>query len=302
MRRVVFYNVNMSTATRITTADELLHMPDDGFRYELIEGELRKMTPAGSEHGFLSNEISWLLTEHVRQNDLGQVFCAETGFLIGRDPDTVLAPDTSFVRKERIAVFGIPKEYFPEAPALVVEVISPSDTAEEVDDKMRRWFAAGVELGWVIHPSAHGDRLSSVDDIRILTANDTLDGGSVVPGFLPLATCLRAFMRDRDSLTACRNNLIPARRRAVSPLAHAPGCPTKRSEGWAPACRNLWGCGGPIQRNLRNRLAAVGFELLERAARPARDASGRRDPSSEPRQSDVRTLIAIRHESTHIHK
>ncbi|MCI0333591.1 MAG: Uma2 family endonuclease [Planctomycetes bacterium] len=174
----------MSTATRITTADELLHMKDDGFRYELIKGELRRMTPAGSEHGFLSNEISWLLTEHVRENGLGQVFCAETGFLIGRDPDTVLAPDASFVRKERIAVFGIPAEYFPEAPALIVEVVSPSDTAEEVDDKMRRWFAAGVEMGWVVYPRGRTVTVyRALDDIRILTAKDTLDGDAVVPGF-----------------------------------------------------------------------------------------------------------------------
>ncbi|MEX0642494.1 MAG: Uma2 family endonuclease [Pirellulales bacterium] len=174
----------MSTTTRIITADELLRMPDDGFRYELIEGELRKMTPTGAEHGFLSSEIDWLLRDHVKRSNLGQVFGAETGFLIGRDPDTVLAPDTSFVRMERIAVLGIPKEYFPEAPALVVEVVSPGDTAEEVDDKMRRWFVAGVELGWVIYPKGRTVTVyRALDDIRILTANDTLEGDSVVPGF-----------------------------------------------------------------------------------------------------------------------
>jgi Uma2 family endonuclease len=174
----------MSTDTRITTADELLHMPDDGYRYELVEGELRKMTPTGGEHGFLSNEISWLLTEHVRRHDLGQVFCADTGFRVRRNPDTVLAPDASFIRKERIAIIGIPKEYFAEAPALVVEVVSPGDTAEEVDDKMRRWFAAGVELGWVVYPRGRTVTVyRALDDIRILTANDTLDGESVVTGF-----------------------------------------------------------------------------------------------------------------------
>lgn len=174
----------MSTATRITTADELLHMPDDGYRYELVEGELRKMTPAGSEHGLLANEIGWLLTEHVKRCELGQVFGAETGFRIGRNPDTVLAPDASFVRKERIAAVGIPKEYFPEGPALVVEVISPEDTAQEVDEKMRRWLAAGVELGWVIYPRGRTVTVyRGLDDIRVLTANDSLDGESVIPGF-----------------------------------------------------------------------------------------------------------------------
>lgn len=174
----------MSIATRLTTADELLRMPDDGYRYELLDGELRKMAPAGSEHGFLSNEIGWLLTDHVRRHKLGQVFGAETGFRIGRDPDTVLAPDASFIRKERIQAIGIPKEFFPEAPALVVEVVSPNDTAEELDDKMRRWIAAGVELGWVVFPGGRTVTVyRSLNDIRVLTRNDMLDGESVVPGF-----------------------------------------------------------------------------------------------------------------------
>ncbi len=174
----------MSTATRITTADELLHMPDDGYRYELIEGELRKMPPSGSEHGCLAVEIAIPLAEHVKRHKLGRVFGAETGFLIGRNPDTVLAPDVSFVRQDRIAVIGIPQEYFPEAPALVVEVVSPNDTAEEVDDKMRRWLAAGVELGWIVYPRGRTVTVyRGFDDIRILRANDTLEGESVVHGF-----------------------------------------------------------------------------------------------------------------------
>lgn len=174
----------MSTATRITTADELLFMPTDGYRYELIEGELRKMSPGGSQHGLLSNKIGWLLTTHVVQFDLGEVFGAETGFRVGRNPDTVLAPDASFVRKERIQKIGVPKEFFPEAPALVVEVVSPGDTAEEVDDKMRRWFSAGAELGWVIYPSGRTVTVyQSLHDIRILSGDDMLDGGEVVPGF-----------------------------------------------------------------------------------------------------------------------
>lgn len=178
------YNSRMSITTQLMTADQLLHMPSDGFRYELVEGELHKMTPAGSEHGFFSAEIGGLLHDFVRKNKLGCVFGAETGFRIGRNPDTVLAPDASFVRKGRIQVIGIPKAYFPEAPALVVEVVSPSDTVEEVDDKMRRWLAAGVELAWVIHP---GSRMVTVyrsrTDVRVLTTDDVLDGADVVPGF-----------------------------------------------------------------------------------------------------------------------
>jgi Uma2 family endonuclease len=159
-------------------------MPDDGYRYDLIDGELRKMSPPGGAHGFVAMEVAMRLADHVRRHQLGQVFAAETGFRIRRNPDTVLAPDVSFVRKERIAAHGITDEYFPEAPALVVEVVSPGDTAEEVDDKIQRWFAAGVELGWVVYPKRHTVTVyRGLDDIRVLKTDDMLDGGSVVPGF-----------------------------------------------------------------------------------------------------------------------
>ena len=174
----------MSTATRITTADELLRMPDDGYRYELIEGELRKMSPAGTEHGYVISEIHGYLWMHVRKHRLGVVTGAETGFLIQQNPDTVLAPDVAFIGQERINAIGIPKSYFPEAPVLAVEVVSPDDTAQEVDEKMQRWLAAGVEIGWVIYPRGRTVTVyRALDDIHVLTSNDMLDGGSVVPGF-----------------------------------------------------------------------------------------------------------------------
>src|SRR3989304_1142741 len=105
----------MSTATHATTADELFRMPDDGYRYDLVEGELRKMTPSGSAPGYVVVEVTLGLGEFVNHHDLGRGFGAETGFRIGRDPDTVLAPDVSFIRKERIAITGIPQEFYPEA-------------------------------------------------------------------------------------------------------------------------------------------------------------------------------------------
>lgn len=174
----------MSTALQFTTADQLLLMPQDGHRFELLEGELRKMSPAGAEHGFVISDVHGLLWTHVRARQLGRVTGAETGFLISRGPDTVLAPDIAFVRQDRIDALGVPKAFFPEAPALVVEVVSPGDTVEEIDNKMRRWFAAGVELAWLVNPS--GRTLTvyrGPDDVRILKDHDSLDGGSTIPGF-----------------------------------------------------------------------------------------------------------------------
>lgn len=174
----------MSTATRITTAAELLRLPRGKFRYELIEGELRTMSPAGYEHGVIAQNLGWRLAKHVMENGLGQVPTAETGFLLEQAPDTVLAPDVSFVSKGQLKRCGMPKAYFPEAPALAVEVVSPNDTAEEVDGKIRYWLAAGTKLAWVIYPKGRTVTVyRSLDDIQVLSEQDSLSGESVVPGF-----------------------------------------------------------------------------------------------------------------------
>jgi Uma2 family endonuclease len=159
-------------------------MPNDGSRYELIEGELHQMTPAGFAHGFVISELHGRLWNYIGERKLGVLTGAETGYVIGRNPDTVLAADIAFVRQSRIAELGFPNEYFSEAPALVVEVVSPGDTAEEVDGKMRRWLSAGVELVWVPYPRGRTVTVyRSLDDIHVLTAGDSLDGGDVIPGF-----------------------------------------------------------------------------------------------------------------------
>jgi Uma2 family endonuclease len=70
----------MDVVRQQVTADELLHMPDDGFRYELVREELRRMTPAGNVHGRVAMSIAWRLARHVEENRLGTVYAAETGF------------------------------------------------------------------------------------------------------------------------------------------------------------------------------------------------------------------------------
>ncbi len=166
------------------TADELFHMSSSVGRCELVEGELHVMNLFGCEHGIVVGRLSWLLSSHVYSRAMGEVFGAETGFLIGQDPDTVLAPDIAFIRKQQLEKSRIPKTFYPAAPTLAVEVASPGDTIEEVDAKMRRWLAAGVELAWLVNP---GGRTVTVyratDDITVLTENDMLGGEQVVPDF-----------------------------------------------------------------------------------------------------------------------
>lgn len=92
----------MDVVRQHATADELLHMPDDGFRYELVRGELRQMTPAGNVHGRVAMSFAWRLARHVEENGLGTVYVAETGFKLSSDPDTVRAPDVAFVNRTRV--------------------------------------------------------------------------------------------------------------------------------------------------------------------------------------------------------
>jgi Uma2 family endonuclease len=174
----------MSTTLQQFTADELFAMPDDGFRYELVKGELRKMSPAGSEHGAIIVNVTVLLGQHVKRNNLGVCFGAETGFKIASDPDTVRAPDVAFVSRGRIPETGIPKKFWPGAPDLAVEVLSPGDTAEEVEEKVEDWLSAGARAVWVVSPKRRGVSVyRSMTDVTRLSESDELDGGDVVPDF-----------------------------------------------------------------------------------------------------------------------
>ncbi|MEM6656402.1 MAG: Uma2 family endonuclease [Planctomycetota bacterium] len=172
----------------LVTADELLEISSElsmhGKRCELIEGKLIVMSPAQSPHGIIAGETFGLLYNHVRQNKLGKLFAAETGFTVSNRPHTVRAPDVAFVKQERVDALGKIDKFFPEAPTLAVEVVSPSDKAEEVQAKAIMWIESGCEAVWIVWP---GDQTvtdyRSLRDIRILTADETLDGGGVVPGF-----------------------------------------------------------------------------------------------------------------------
>ncbi|TVP98960.1 MAG: Uma2 family endonuclease [Planctomycetaceae bacterium] len=174
----------MLTHTGITTANELWQMPPDGRRYELVQGELRQMAPAGNEHGQLTVRITWRLAQHVETNRLGVVFAAETGFLISSAPDTVRAPDLAFVSQKRIEEVGQAEGYWPGAPDLVVEVISPNDRYTDVEEKTTDWLAAGTRMVLIVNPRKRIVTVyRSLHEITILTADDTLSGDDVVPGW-----------------------------------------------------------------------------------------------------------------------
>ena len=142
------------------------------------------MPPAGFEHGIRASEIGSLLTVHVKKHKLGYVCCAETGFKISQNPDTVRAPDAAFVRQAAIDEKGIPKGYWEGAPDLAVEVISPSDTYTEVVEKVDEWLDAGCAMVWVMDPRRETVAVyRSPEDMTVLHGDDILEGEDVIEGF-----------------------------------------------------------------------------------------------------------------------
>src|SRR4051812_3778014 len=118
----------------LMTAEELYALPDDGKKYELVNGQLRVSEPPGASHGYLQMRLGSRLEQFVSAQRLGVVL-AESGVVLRRGPDTVRGPDIWFVARERI-VNGLPDVYLDGAPDLAVEVVSPSDSAFEVAEKV----------------------------------------------------------------------------------------------------------------------------------------------------------------------
>ena len=172
------------------TADELLRLPDDDLWYELVEGRVIRMSPSGSLHAVCANRIEYELTLFVRAGNLGVVFPQDSGFKLASDPDTVRAPDAAFVSRERIPAEGIPQGYWPGAPDLAVEVLSPDDTPRRITARIRDYLAHGCRLVWVIDPPRREATVHRPDGLMsVLTEDDVLEGDPVLPGFrIPVAT------------------------------------------------------------------------------------------------------------------
>ena len=174
----------MVTTTRPMTAEELLNMPDDGFRYELIRGELKKMSPAGQFHGEYGSNIHVSLGWYVKSRDLGKTYISDTGFLLATDPDHVRAADVSFISNARLEELGESHGFVQGAPDIAVEVISPSDRYTEVEEKVTDWLNAGCRAVIVVNPRRRTVNLHlSPTNVIVLTEADTLEINDIVPGW-----------------------------------------------------------------------------------------------------------------------
>jgi Uma2 family endonuclease len=175
--------MQMALTQKLMTAEELLRLPDDGQRHELVAGELRTMPSSGEEHRTVAATLTADLGHYVRAYGLGRVLAAGTGFLLTIAPDTVRAPDVAFISRGRATALPVP-DYWPGPPDLAVEVVAPSDLYSEVEEKVATWLEHGTQMVIVVNPCGRMVMVHrSPTQACWLTMNDVLDGEDVVPGW-----------------------------------------------------------------------------------------------------------------------
>jgi Uma2 family endonuclease len=164
------------------TGAELLEL-DEPSLCELIEGRIVPMVPPGAEHGRVEMTFAWHLLTFVNTHQLGWVVGGETGIYIRRNPDTVRGMDVAFISRQRLPE-GPGAGYLEVAPELVVEIASPGDGWQKIEDKVSDYFSAGVEQVWLVHPGQQAVYVyRSLDERHRFAHGTTLRGEGVLAGF-----------------------------------------------------------------------------------------------------------------------
>ena len=175
---------------RLLTADEFWELPEPehGGRMELVAGRAVTEMPVGERHAAIAVELAAMLLGFVKARGLGRVY-VELGHRLSQNPDTVRAPDVSFLPRPAGSAMGV--RYVDEPPLLAVEIMSPDDRENDVAAKVEEYLDAGSERVWIVRPT---NRTVTVHrpggDSHTYTGNDVLtstDAAFEVDGFsLPL--------------------------------------------------------------------------------------------------------------------
>jgi Uma2 family endonuclease len=175
----------LKTEKKVWTDEEFMALPQDGHRYEIVNGELVDMGNSGALHGYICSLLLAALASYVLPKKLGVILDSSTAFKMKNGNRR--SPDISFFAKERLqGMTELPSGFLDGAPDLAVEVLSPGNTVEEIHDKLVDYFENGTRLAWIIHPSEHFVLVyrSAQEPDRLLKSVDSLDGEDVISGFV----------------------------------------------------------------------------------------------------------------------
>jgi Uma2 family endonuclease len=172
----------MATVTSTAmTVEEFSRLPADGARHEMNAGELITLPPPKSLHSRVARSVFTRLDAFLQSEGLREVY-QEAGYLLSYEPPTIRQPDVSVLSKARID--ATPEDsYFEGAPELAIEIVSPSDAADELEIKVRQYLNTGAKQVWVLYPKSQDLHVFQPDRFFVLKADEVLEGGDLLPGF-----------------------------------------------------------------------------------------------------------------------
>jgi len=163
------------------TIEDLMKMPDDGQKHELVDGEIL-VSPTGVRHSEVAGKILHVIATFLEKSPIGKVYTPDVGIWLA--DGNLRSPDVTFVRNERLPDGKSPDTFGEFVPDLVVEVLSPSDSLRQVAAKIGEFLDCGVPLVWLVDPARETVTVfRSLSDTKQLTGDDTIDAGTVLPGF-----------------------------------------------------------------------------------------------------------------------
>lgn len=176
-------STTVETPKKVWTEADLQALPEDGYLHELVDGELVMSPKNDWLHGDLCVRLLVALATHVRTHRLGAVFDSSTGFWMANR--NCRAPDIAFVGRERLRGLNRAEpRFFPGAPDLAVEILAASNTRQEMDERLRDYFASGTRLAWLVDPRRQMVEVCrSLTQRRLLGSGACLEGEEVLPGF-----------------------------------------------------------------------------------------------------------------------
>ena len=172
------------SVTHQTTIEQLWAMPEKpGVRYELADGELIEVPGAGYAHSLISGLIYRLLYGFATERRLGVVLHDGATFILQSDPPRARIPDVSFISAANVPAGEPPSGFWPTAPDLAVEIVSPSDRGEDVRAKATEYLDGGSRCVWVLWPEEESVSVYVAGEpVQSLESSDVLEGGELLPG------------------------------------------------------------------------------------------------------------------------
>jgi Uma2 family endonuclease len=186
----------MAAQKKVWTESDLQALPEDGYLHEVVGGVLVMSPKNNAYHGDICAELLTALRYFAKAHTLGAVWDSSTGFWMKNR--NCRAPDISFVARQRLVKFGFKrstKQFFPEAPDLAVEILSPNNTRAEIDERLKDFFSSGSQLAWVIDPESQSVEIChALDKRQLLGSGGFLDGEHLLPGFrYPIADLFKGW-------------------------------------------------------------------------------------------------------------